>query len=134
MQKLLFSLLLITILSCTKNDENIMCTMEFRSIVIQITDADNKNLPIDTYFVIKESTNDTIINNLSYAMDNEINNGITVFTDSELQKTTEKGVDFILHVYQKNNLIVNQKYTFAHDKCHVKLSKGPTTIVVNSIK
>ena len=41
--------------SCRDNNENIACTMEFRIVTITV----NGN-PLDEYFTVRESTNDTI--------------------------------------------------------------------------
>ena len=96
-----FILIVVSILiliSCTK-DEEVICTMEYRYILIDV-----KGGILDDFYTIRKYTGDTIRNE----KDNIIgNNSYIILSDNYQNKIKNKEEIFIFKVYITDSLVVN---------------------------
>lgn len=110
------------------NKELVNCTEEFRMIIVNINKVDNTPAVIDDYYMVRTSDRDTILSKNNNPYEDDFFEGITIFTDSQMNKTTEKGTTFVLSCYWDNKLVVNETYTISHNQCHIQLESGKTNI------
>jgi hypothetical protein len=120
-------LLLIILFSCNEDDVR-FCTLEFRFIHVNILEADSSDADIDSFFVVKTATGDTILDATTTPYNDFFEEGITIFTDNELSLTTTTGSTFNLTAYKNTNLVVNENYVIQHDECHIDLLSGDIEI------
>lgn len=122
----LLALPLIFAFQCGKDDD-VYCTMEFRSITLEIQDPMGMTLVPDSFFVVDVAQRDTVRTHLSEDYGFE---GIVVFSDAEmnLTNTDAQGKLFRLTAYSGQQLILTEDYRIRHDRCHIELVSGPTAI------
>lgn len=112
--------------SCKKLITN--CTEEFRMIIVNINKVDNTPAVIDDYYMVRTSDRDTILSKDNNPYEDDFFEGITIFTDSQMGETTEKGTAFVLTCYWNKKIVVNESYTISHNECHIQLESGKTNI------
>ncbi len=129
---LLFLVGLFFIISCDEENESkkcpedILCTMEFRTLTITVKDTHDELVALDSYKVIQVSDNKDITPSNEL---NSLQNGYyTMVTDGSLKKGETQEILFLGYV--NNQEIIRSTYTVAHDCCHVSLVSGDTNIVV----
>ena len=117
-----FILIVVSILiliSCTK-DEEIICTMEYRYISIDV-----KGGILDDFYTIRKYTGDTIRNE----KDNIIgNNSYIILSDNYQNKIKNKEEIFIFKGYITDSLVVNEQYIIKADECHINYVSGKKEI------
>jgi hypothetical protein len=139
MKTLLFALSIFLFTSCEKTKTcstecptNTMCTMEFRSITIELKDNNGLPVALDKYRTIKLENNEEI----------DLQTGISLFEDttrknigtypilddSHTEKTDRCGKQFRFQGYINNQVVVDSKYKISHDCCHIQLDSGNTKI------
>lgn len=123
---LLFVCLTISSYSCKKLITE--CTEEFRMIIVNVNKVDNTPAEIDDYYMVRTSDKDTILSKANNPYEDEFFEGITIFTDSQMGETTEKGTTFVLTCYWNKKIVVNESYTISHNECHIQLESGKTNI------
>jgi hypothetical protein len=121
------SFLILSLFSCDDDDIR-FCTLEFRFIHVDILEADSSAAEIDSFFVVQTATGDTILDAATTPYTDFFEEGITIFTDSELNLTNTTGSTFNLTAYQNASLVVNENYVIKHDECHIDLVSGPLQI------
>ena len=117
-----FILIVVSILiliSCTK-DEEIICTMEYRYISIDV-----KGGILDDFYTIRKYTGDTI----RYEKDNILgNNSYIILSDNYQNKIKNKEEIFIFKGYITDSLVVNEQYIIKADECHINYVSGKKEI------
>ncbi len=117
-----FILIVVSILiliSCTK-DEEVICTMEYRYISIDV-----KGGILDDFYTIRKYTGDTIRNE----KDNIIgSNSYIILSDNYQNKIKNKEEIFIFKGYITDSLVVNEQYVIKADECHINYVSGKKEI------
>ena len=117
-----FILIVVSILiliSCTK-DEEVICTMEYRYISIDV-----KGGILDDFYTIRKYTGDTI----RYEKDNIIgNNSYIILSDNYQNKIKNKEEIFIFKGYITDSLVVNEQFIIKADECHIDYVSGKKEI------
>ena len=117
-----FILMVVSILiliSCTK-DEEVICTMEYRYISIDV-----KGGILDDFYTIRKYTGDTIRNE----KDNIIgNNSYIILSDNYQNKIKNKEEIFIFKGYITDSLVVNEQFIIKADECHINYVSGKKEI------
>jgi arginine deiminase len=96
-------------------------------ITVNITNEKDSIIHLDRYFVTLDS--DTVLTEQN-SYYNPSEKFIVIFSDSEMNWTTEKGRYFRLTGYIDDDLLVDENYLIAHDRCHINLISGNTNIVI----
>ena len=110
---------ILIIISCTK-DEEVICTMEYRYISIDV-----KGGILDDFYTIRKYTGDTI----RYEKDNIIgNNSYIILSDNYQNKIKNKEEIFIFKGYITDSLVVNEQYVIKADECHINYVSGKKEI------
>ena len=113
-----FILIVVSILiliSCTK-DEEVICTMEYRYISIDV-----KGGILDDFYTIRKYTGDTIRNE----KDNIIgSNSYIILSDNYQNKIKNKEEIFIFKGYITDSLVVNEQFIIKADECHIDYVSG----------
>ena len=117
-----FILIVVSVLiliSCTK-DEEVICTMEYRYISIDV-----KGGILDDFYTIRKYTGDTI----RYEKDNIIgNNSYIILSDNYQNKIKNREEIFIFKGYITDSLVVNEQYVIKADECHINYVSGKKEI------
>ena len=117
-----FILIVVSVLiliSCTK-DEEVICTMEYRYISIDV-----KGGILDDFYTIRKYTGDTI----RYEKDNIIgNNSYIILSDNYQNKIKNKEEIFIFKGYITDSLVVNEQFIIKADECHIDYVSGKKEI------
>lgn len=117
-----FILIVVSILivsSCTKEEE-VICTMEWRYISIDV-----KGGVLDNFYTIRKYTGDTI----RYEKDNILgNNSYIILSDNYQNKIKNKEEIFIFKGYITDSLVVNEQYIIKADECHINYVSGKKEI------
>ena len=110
---------ILILISCTK-DEEVICTMEYRYISIDV-----KGGILDDFYTIRKYTGDTIRNE----KDNIIgNNSYIILSDNYQNKIKNKEEIFIFKGYITDSLVVNEQYVIKADECHINYVSGKKEI------
>ena len=110
---------ILIIISCTK-DEEVICTMEYRYISIDV-----KGGILDDFYTIRKYTGDTIRNE----KDNIIgNNSYIILSDNYQNKIKNKEEIFIFKGYITDSLVVNEQFIIKADECHINYVSGKKEI------
>jgi len=110
-------------------EKNLMCTYEFRSIVVEVSDQSGKNIALDSFAVVRKSDNKTIAIDQRGIIPQD--GRYVLFSDQYMSETTRCGEDFEFKGYKDKQLIANRTFNIAHNCCHIYLASGDTKIVVN---
>ncbi len=110
-------------------DDDVYCTMEFRTIGIDILDSTGQNFIPEEFYVVAVDNNDTIRTHLSedYGMPF---GQVIIFSNNDMVHTnnSDNGRAFEFTAYQNQILIARETYRIRHDNCHVRLVSGSTTL------
>jgi hypothetical protein len=107
-------------ISCAKEEEEVICTMEWRYISIDV-----KRGVLDNFYTIRKYTGDTI----RYEKDNIIgNNSYIILSDNYQNKIKNKEEIFIFKGYITDSLVVNEQYVIKADECHINYVSGKKEI------
>ena len=110
---------ILIIISCTK-DEEVICTMEYRYISIDV-----KGGILDDFYTIRKYTGDTIRNE----KDNIIgSNSYIILSDNYQNKIKNKEEIFIFKGYITDSLVVNEQFIIKADECHINYVSGKKEI------
>ena len=108
-------------ISCAKEEEKeVICTMEWRYISIDV-----KGGVLDNFYTIRKYTGDTI----RYEKDNILgNNSYIILSDNYQNKIKNKEEIFIFKGYITDSLVVNEQYVIKADECHINYVSGKKEI------
>lgn len=121
-------------LSHKHKSDDIICTTEYRMLVVSIKDSLLKPVTLDSYFVKKASTGEIIDFVQEDPYFDSINRPLGIyllFTDGKMNMTTVRGSDFEFHGFLDSVEIVNENYVIGNDRCHVVMHEGRQEIVIN---
>jgi hypothetical protein len=110
------------------DDDEIMCTMDFRMITIDVVDENDEQTELDEYYVTLSNTGDTVLRYTDEHL--EYLGGVIIFTDNEMKHTDTKGKIFTFTAYLDSAQVINEDYLIRHDKCHIELVSGKTKITL----
>ena len=130
-------LFLILPVACRQvNNDDIMCTTEYRMLTVSIKDSASGPVVLSSYFVRKTSTGEVIDFSLQEPYADSINRlqGIYfICTDGMMGMTSKGGTGFELHGILGTREVVNEPYVIGKDECHIRMLSGKTEIVVSGI-
>ncbi len=109
------------LVACDQKSDEIMCTMEFRIISLEVIGAQ-----LSAYYTIREATNDTIH---LQAESLDFFNSYPVLTDAEFvlfETNTLENFRFIGFVDDVK--LIEEVYSIGADQCHIFLAEGKTKI------
>lgn len=102
------------------------CTMEYRTVTMEVRDTLGNAYPLDSTFTVKASTGEEIRPE-DIAFDSAYH---TVLTDSQMELTTLVGESFTFKGYREGVLKVSEPMLIRHDCCHIVLVAGNTYVTV----
>ena len=108
------------IVGCSKKDDGIACTEEFRSVTITVNGG-----VLDEYFTIRQSTGDTISIDKDTIMGQNI---YFVLNDNFQQAIENKTEDFRFKGFINDTLVVEELFKIKADACHIEYVSGKTVI------
>lgn len=111
-------------IDCSKND--VACTEEFATIVIELVDSDGNPYILDSYKTIKKSEQEVIVINDDFSN----NKYYPVLNDLHKNKTTFEGEIFIFEGVNNNVVVVSEEFVINADCCHINLVSGNTKIIL----
>ena len=132
MKSSIILIFVITLLSSCKNaDEQCgmqqVCTEEFRSIVLSISDKNGNPIILDSYSVTNQATEKVY----NYTSDTLIQEGQYILADDRLMDdVVRNGNSFLFVGMLSNQEVVRETYVIGHDCCHIQLLSGNTDIII----
>lgn len=142
------NLVLITILfismgvSCSKTNnakdieeecpEGIMCTEEFRSIMVEVKNSKGEPYQLDSYETVKLPEGEKIILRNDIGQDSVFRalGQYPVLTDGERKLVAKNGTEIQLTGSKNGKEVVKRTFVIGNDCCHIILVSGDTIIVV----
>jgi len=130
---ILFSIILL--LSCDCNCESecedVLCTEQFVTIVVTITDQDQNPFILDDYTVIDIDNNIDLTNDLKDYYQSFPDDGTyPIFDDNFQQDYQNQEIEIQFIGYLNSQEVVNEYYSVGADCCHVYPISGDYEIVV----
>lgn len=129
MYKFLILLVLLVLGFCKQDDtldtncpEEIICTHEFRSITLKITDSNNSPVALDYYYSFNKSSGQI------YKLKGDTSAGIyTILTDAEMGNILQKGSEIIFSG-TKNGEKLTERFLIGHNCCHLVKLEGENEV------
>lgn len=113
--------------SCYKQLETcdgVNCTLEFRTLVVEIFGVDRQPYVLDEYYLIRKSTGEKLERT-------PVTTGTYVLIDDSYQSKLENQADdFQLIGIKNGKTVVDEPFTFKADCCHVDHVSGVSSITV----
>lgn len=106
--------------------DDLMCTMDFRMLSIQIK-FDQNNRP-DSVQTVLDSDAQTVLNSQKSEDIQSLSSGWILATDSDMHLVSKSGTPVTLHIFKDGTIIHSESYVVAHDCCHIQLKKGAREI------
>jgi len=146
MLRLLYLPALCLLLSCSKGDKkqkgdcppDLMCTMEYRTITVTITDSSNTPVMLDSYRTVRLSDNHIFdLQGQASAWEDSLwraTGAYPVITDGQ-QKEMSTGADGTLLEFQGDkdgSTVIREQYRVRDNCCHVELISGRTNVVTGN--
>lgn len=103
--------------SCSSSNNNeVICTMEFRIISIEVEGAE-----LTSYFTIREATQDTLF----LSEDLEFFNSYPILSDGEFDLFETNEIEaFRFQGFVDDELLIDEPYLLGADECHVFREEG----------
>ena len=106
-------------IACNEKEE-VMCTIEFRTVAITVNGTD-----LDQYYTIRESTGDTI----RIDRGNLPGNKTYPVLDDNFQQTIKNTTEnFRFRGFINGTIVVNELFVIKADDCHIEYVSGKTVI------
>jgi hypothetical protein len=118
--KLFMLFLLVGFTACDRSDDEVICTMEFRSITIQVN-----NRILDSFHTQREATGET------YRFENwnvGTSNMYPVITDSLHGLLRNRSERFRFRGFSGGSMVVDEPLVLGGDACHVEYVSGRLSI------
>jgi hypothetical protein len=109
--------------------ESIICTEEFRSITLEITDLDGNPVILDDFYTFYDSRK-----KFEYEL-NDLQEGkgiYPVITDADLQELNREGSTLIFVGEKDGKNLVEHQMVIGHDCCHVLLIEGDDKLIIEN--
>ncbi len=115
-------------------DETTICTLEFRSITVQLRDTSSNPIALDSFrVVIKSSDEDITIETTVDQMNGFREVGLyPIFDDSFRTRYQNKEETIVLKGIIDNQEVISREFVVGADCCHVSLVEGETTIILDN--
>ncbi len=110
---------------------DIICTMDFRSIMITVKENGNP-IALDDYKTVRLSDNH--VYNLkptagSWEDSSRKASGVyTVLTDGQMKQASRNGTMFEFRGYKNGQEVVRERFNINHNCCHINLLSGNTQV------
>lgn len=136
--KLLFFLLVVVVMSCKdknsvikEEESEVLCDLVWTSIALRISNQHGEPVRLDDYYTIKTSTGDKI-SLKTFAGDSilKASGRYLILSDSQKNMTVQDGVNFEFYGFKNGQEVVRKTYKIGHDRCHVQLISGPSTLTI----
>ncbi|MEZ5018207.1 MAG: hypothetical protein R2800_14205 [Flavipsychrobacter sp.] len=120
--------------SCKKVTDNtnvckdVVCTYEFRSIAIKVTNKQGDAVKLDDFYTIRKSTGDTIRHQTSSLF---IQDSYIVLNDSYRKKLENQRDVFQFVAIINGKAVIDQPFVIAADCCHIAKESGVNEITIN---
>lgn len=102
------------------NDDQVACTMEFRTVAVQINGPS-----LTSYYTLQRGTGDTI----RIGQENIGGSGSYPILDDLYQSVLEgRSEQFRFEGWVNDSMVVQADYVIAADKCHIDYVSGPLQI------
>lgn len=134
--------LLLVISSCNEDedltssscDEAIVCTLDFRSIVVSLRDTDANPIALDSFQVfIKNSNEDITIETSADEMNGFREQGIyPIFNDSFRARYQNREETIIFNGMIDGQQVISREFIVGADCCHVGLIEGELSIILDN--
>ena len=123
--KILLTLLstVILVTACNRCEDEIICTEEFRMIVLTLKDNSEQPGILDSSYTIRQSTSEKI------RPEQSMGAGYYVVLDDAYHPQLKNKEDNFRFVGWKNNtIVVDELYKIAADNCHILKRSGADTL------
>lgn len=112
--------------------EDVMCTEEFRSIMVEVKNKKGESYELDSYQTIKLPEGEKLILDSDIGQDSvfRANGQYPVLTDGERKLVRQKGTEIQFTGSRNGKEVVKQTFIIGHDCCHIILMSGDTKIVI----
>ena len=134
---LILGLFLIAFYSCNKDDDqqnsenncaDTFCTLELRSIIVKVKDANDNAVLLDNVEVIDSDSKEIIIDE-TYN-DQTSNGSFFLYGDSIEDNIINTERKLIFKGYINNNEVISSNYVVSSDCCHVFLVEGNLDLTI----
>lgn len=115
MKKIVF-FFMIAVISCTNRTDEVICTMEFRTVNIKVNNA-----TLQDYYTIRETTGDTIRNISGYQPDQNL---YPVLTDNYQPMIVNQTENFRFVGIISDTVVVDEIFSIKADQCHIQYVSG----------
>jgi hypothetical protein len=123
---LLFAFLCVFLGSCEKcDDEQLICTEEFRMVTIKLKNALAGPIVLDSSYTIRQSNNERI-----RPEQQVLPGSYVVLDDSYHYKLKNQEDNFRFYGWKNNQLIADQLFRIGGDNCHINKISGADIFVV----
>jgi len=134
----LFVLIVLSFVSCKEDkmgsdDCNLasrICTEEFRTISLQIQDADGNPVLLDDFYTFFDSRKKFEFDSNDFQHERGV---YPVITDAELEELEREGTTLIFVGEKNEKNLVEHQMVIGHDCCHVQLIEGENEIVIEDL-
>lgn len=110
----------------SRNCEEAICTMEFRSLNVQIKDNAGNPVKFDEVFTLRVNTGERI----RYDINTNPDGSYTVLDDSYQKKLSQSTAEFRFVAIKAGKELVNELYVISADCCHISKVSGKEEVVV----
>lgn len=132
---LLIILLAIAVLSACRYDKDgacpadLICTLEFRAVSVQVTDSAGAAVALDSTHTIDIAKGTVVLR--TPGPDPFPGGGYyTVLSDHHISNTDTGGRDFRFDGYRDGSITAQAEFRIRHDCCHIHKVSGPEVIVM----
>lgn len=126
MKRLSLLFLVVFLISCGKDDDdctgNLICTTEYRSILIEVLNSDGSRVIFDQFTVTNLQTNEVV------DLDWEPGDLYPIADDSMRHILPGSGQQIELVGFINGQEVLRQVFLVGADCCHIVLLEGDTTI------
>lgn len=110
--------------------DTIICTEEFKTISLEITNSDGDPVVLDDFYTFYDSRK-----KFEYEL-NDIQQGLGIYpvlTDAEMDEIEKEGTTLIFVGEKDGRNIVEHQMVIGHDCCHVQLIEGQDKIEIEDL-
>ena len=137
MKNIFFTTILFAIIiSCGDDDgstqdpcaSDLICTEEYRSILLTLEDSSGSPVILDAYTVTDEESG-TIVDFSTLDFFGE--GAYVIAEDSQFESVDMDGTSFIFEGFINEESVVTASFLIGHDCCHIVKINGPDSLVVD---
>ena len=109
---------------------DIMCTMDFRSVSLTLTDQNNGPVILDSFRSDLATKDSVLMDQTSEPQHIDFKNVYVVANDSHMRTVVKSGSDVVFRGFKAGREVVNHKMKIGHDCCHISLISGSNTVTI----